>query len=317
MNTMKPTFGLLVLFFSSINYPVFANDLDDTIKLIREGQAKLDSYEREYQAIEVLRESTIHGKIEKSLYSVYHCDQSTLLKWDSKIYCSNPSDSFCVEKNPATGLFALTIHDKNRPDLTFSKMVVANNHLMLHPLTSAVQSKYVLDVFKQDGFQAESVSRDGQDAVTLSYSRPLSKIGNSERREKGAFTFSVSNNYLLTKYDYSIQNTTGPDGGIFRVTMTRKFTVKDGRPLVTEAKQEIKSSPAAPTDNTFLFKYSYPAKGLSSNEFQLGHYLPNDISTLEVYEEQTSQTWMLWAAVGVGCIFASLGLFWYMRRNKH
>ena len=159
----------------------------------------------------------------------------------------------------------------------------------------------------------ESVTRDGTDSVTLRYSRPLPGQGDPAV-DRGALTFSAGNHYLLTRFEYELPVKAGDQSRLLRGVMTRKFTSRNGRPVVTEVSQVLASTPADAGDNTTRVRYTYPARGASPDEFRLEHYLTPP-PALDVYEDRPPFNWRLWGGIGLAAIALSVFLAWFARRK--
>lgn len=305
---MKRHWLLLALLLGS-DRTAAAGEPEELVSRVRAGQAELRNWELEVPAVQAERAFTIRGKTEKSTFATFHHDRSTLVELGTRRYCLTPNETFGVEKTPTSGQYALLSQSTNKPEEYFHT-VVGKSHLLLCPLTAAIQSSTVLGVLDREGFKAESVARDGTDLVTLRYSRPLPGRGDAAV-ERGALTFSIGNHYLLTRFEYDLPGEASPLHGV----MARKFTSQNGRPVVTEISQVLASVPAGAGDNTTKVRYTYPAQGASPDEFRLAHYLPPP-PVLDVYEDRPPFNWPLWGGIGLAGIVLSVLLAWFARRKQ-
>jgi hypothetical protein len=307
-------YWLLLALLPGFDRSATAGELEDLLSRTRAGQAELRGWELEIPAVQSERELTIRGKTEKSTVTTFHHDRSTLVAWGIRRYCLTPNETFGVEKTLTSDQYALLFQSANKPEEYFDTAVFKNHLLLFRPLTAAVQSSTVLGVFDREGFKAESVTRDGTDLVTLRYSRPLPGQGDAAV-DRGALTFSTGNHYLLTRFEYELPVKAGDQSQLLRGVMTRKFTLRDGRPVVTEVSQVLSSTPAGVGDNTTKVRYTYPAQGVSPDEFRLAHYLPPP-PVLDVYEDRPPFNWPLWGGIGLAGIALSVFLAWFARHKR-
>ncbi|AWM41254.1 hypothetical protein GobsT_01270 [Gemmata obscuriglobus] len=309
---MKRHWFLLALVFGCAQGAT-AGEVEDLLTRVRAGQAELRNWELEIPAVQAEREFTIRGKTDKSTFATFHHERSTLVALGTRRYCLTPNEAFVVEKTPASGQYALVFQSANKPEELFHT-TAGKSHLLFRPLTAAVQSSTVLGVLDRAGFKAESVTRGEAGLVTLRYSRPLPGQGEGGV-DRGALTFSTDNHYLLTRFEYELITKAGDTSSLYRGVVTRKFTSRNGRPVVTEVSQVLSSTPAATSDNTTKVRYTYPAQGASPDEFRLEHYLPPP-PVLDVYKDRPPFNWRLWGGIGVSCIALSVLLTWWVRRKR-
>ncbi|MDY3553589.1 hypothetical protein R5W24_002692 [Gemmata sp. JC717] len=314
---MKRQWLLLALVFSCDRVAT-AGEVEDLLVRVREGQAELRNWELEIPAVQAEREFTIRGKTDKSTFATFHHDNSTLVAWENRRLCLSPTEAFGVEKTATSGQYALLFQfgnkqPGNKMEESFRE-AVGKRHLLHRPLTAAVQSSTVLDVLNRPGFKAGSLTRDGTDLVTLHYSRALPDQSDVVI-DRGTLTLSTGNQYLLTRFEYELPVKPGEKSRPLRGVMTRKFTSRNGRPVVTEASQVLSSTPADSGDNTTKVRYTYPAQGAAPDEFRLEHYLPSP-PVLDVYEDRPPFNWRLWGGIGVSCIALSVLLTWWVRRKR-
>ncbi|WP_162657807.1 hypothetical protein [Tuwongella immobilis] len=288
-------------------------ELEELLAKIRDGQAKLREWELEIPAYQAEREFTARGKTDKSQIKSFHHQQATLIEIGNRRFCLRANEVFGVEKARKGNQYALLFQTSTKADDYFQS-IVGKSQLLFFPLTAAVQSSSVLDVLSRDGFRAESMTRDGPDLVTLHYSRPLPNQGENVV-DRGILTFSISNHYLLTRFESRLPLQEGERSRMFSCIMNRTFTSQAGKPVVTEVTQVLASTPTHVGDNTTKIRYRSLEQGAMPEEFQFTHYIASP-PVLDVYEDRPTFNWPIWVGLGVACIVISVVLAWVVRRKR-
>jgi len=117
---------LLLVLLSGFDRAATAGEVEELLSRTRAGQAELRNWELEIPAVQSEREFTIRGKTEKSTFTTFHHDRSTLVTVGTRRFCLTPTETFGVEKTPASDQYALLFQSASKSEESFRAAVGKN-----------------------------------------------------------------------------------------------------------------------------------------------------------------------------------------------